>query len=264
MTNETENPLEAALRLAAAEPAHRPEFYRLLLDSTVYILSPFAGQQSGERTFQTGEEIAIQHWTREDGSPVIPFFTSLAILERSIEGESGYIALPARSLLEMTKGSTLVLNPRSDFGKEFPPAEIEALLTVGLNHVPNRRVVEKETRILLGQPARYPAKLVDSLTTLLSRHGNVRAAYVALMHDPAQDEKPHLVVGIDGDGDLEQVIREAGNVAVDAAPDGEPVDLMRVGAGKDGLSEYFRREVKPFYERHWGSRLKSFLGFGRA
>jgi hypothetical protein len=106
--------------------------------------------------------------------------------------------------------------------------------------------------------------MVDSLTALLSKRSNVKAAYLALMHDPSKDEKPHLVVGIEADGEIEQVIREAGVVAGDSAPNGEPVDLMRVERGGHGLSEYFVHDVKPFYERRWGSKLKSFLGIGRA
>ena len=69
------------------------------------------------------------------------------------------------------------------------------------------------------------------------------------MHTPAEDEKPHLIVGIEADGDFENVIREAGTVAADSAPEGEPVDLIRVVRGQSGMAKYFLEEVKPFYER---------------
>jgi hypothetical protein len=106
--------------------------------------------------------------------------------------------------------------------------------------------------------------MVDSLTTLFAKRGKVKAAYLALMHDPSVDEKPHLVIGIDAEGDIEPIIRDAGVVVGDTAPGGEAVDLMRVVPGDSGLSQYFLEEVKPFYERTWGSRLKSFFGAGRA
>ena len=41
-----ENPLEQILRLAADEPAHRPEFCRVLLNATVYVLGT-AGEGEG-------------------------------------------------------------------------------------------------------------------------------------------------------------------------------------------------------------------------
>lgn len=263
MTNEKECPLEAALRRAAEEPGHRPEFYRLLLESSVLILG-HSNTSNGTQTLEAGETISIQNWVRDDGSPAIPFFTSLTALHRSIEQEVTYMALPARSLFEITKGSSLVLNPKSTYGKEFFPNEIETLLSDGVNQLTKRRVAHKATKVLLGQPADYPSKMVDSLTTLLSKHSNVKAAYLALMHDPSQDTKPHLVVGIEVDGEIENVMREAGVVASDSAPNGGPVDLIQIERGDLGLSEHFVHEVKPFYERRWGNKLKSLLGIGHA
>src|SRR5262245_48903867 len=135
MTDETGNALETALRLAATEPAHRPEFYKRLLESTIYILGQSESPAGDTRTLEAGEKISIQNWVRNDGSPVIPFFSSLDALQSSIDKETRYLALPARTLFEMTKGSSLVLNPKSSYGKEFLPNEIEALLSDGVNRV---------------------------------------------------------------------------------------------------------------------------------
>jgi len=262
MTHEQETPLEIALRLASADPARRPEFYRLLLESQVFILSRSDGTAKTNRTLAAGEKISIQHWLRNDGSPVIPFFSSMAALQRAIAQETPYMAFAARALFEMTRGSPLVLNPKSPYGKELLPQEIEALLTNGVNHQAEQRVITQPTRVLLGQPANYPQKMVDSLTALLARQSKVKAAYLALMHDPAHDEKPCLVVGIEADGDMEQLIRDAGAVAADTAPNREPVDLLRIKRGDGGLSDYCLRSVKPFYERGWSGKLKSLLGIG--
>jgi hypothetical protein len=106
--------------------------------------------------------------------------------------------------------------------------------------------------------------MVSSLTTLLAKHPSVKAAYLCLMHDPSTQEKPVLVVGFEGDGGIERAMQEAGSVAVDTAPEGHPVDFVRVVRGDKGISAHFLTSVKPFYERSWGSKLKSFLGHGRA
>lgn len=266
MDIEEENELEQKLRLAANEPAYRPEFSALLLESTIYVLGDTGSPALDEETvnLEAGSNISIQNWEREDGTPVIPFFTSLEMLQKSIEEDNSYLALPARALFEMTLGATLFLNPRSDYGKEFIPEEVQHLLSVGLSQEPSQRIVEKETKVLLGQPSNYPSKMIDSLTQILSKHKNVNKAYLALMHDTSVDEKPHLVIGIEVDGDYELVMREAGNVAGDTAPDGEPVDLYRVEPNDTGLSDYFIHETKPFYERKWGSKLRSFFGTGNA
>lgn len=259
-----ENPLEQALRMAATEPAHRPDFFRTLLESTVFILGHSSQSGSGETTLAEGDSVSIQSWARPDGSTAIPFFSSIYTLQLAIDEEVAYMALPAKALFEMTRGASLVLNPKLAYGKEFHPDEIESLLVSGVNRVPEQRVTKAPTQVLLGQPAHYPDKMIDSLTALFTQKGGVKAAYLALMHDTSVDEKPHLVIGIEADGAIEPLIREAGVVAGDTSPDGEPVDLFRVVRGDAGLSEYFLQEVRPFYERRWGSKLKAFFGFGNA
>lgn len=260
--NDDPNPLELALARAATEPAERPEFYRLLLEAEVLILGSMAGDED-RRTVAAGEKLSIVNWEKKDGTPVIPFFTSLEALRRAIREEQSFLALSARSLFEITQGATLVLNPASEHGKEFLPGEIEALLSGGMNHAAQTRVVQKATQVLLGQPAEYPSTMVSSLTTLLAKHRAVKTAWLCLMHDPSTQERPVLLVGIEGDEGIERAMQEAGAVAADTAPKGQAVDFTRVVRGEDGLSAHFTGSVKPFYERSWGSKLKSWLG-GRA
>lgn len=162
-----ETALGKALRLAADDPAQRPEFFRLLLESPVYILGDPNSQEVGSRTCEPGEKISILNWAKQDGSLVIPFFSSLPALQRAVEQESRYIELPARSLFEMTRGSALFLDPKSQYGKEFVAAEIEALLTNGMNRLPEQRVTKEATRVLLGQPATHRARTVPTFAARL-------------------------------------------------------------------------------------------------
>ncbi len=236
-----DNVLEIGLELAAAEPAHRPEFFRLLLESTIFILGSSEQMDEGSVTLKANTQVQIKNRVKPDGSSVIPFFSSLRALQLAIKSDEPYIALPARTFFQITRGADLILN--------FTPAEVEALLSEGVSQLAEQRVVEKDTQVLLGQPANYPTDMVASLSTLLAKHSNVKAAYLALMHDVSRDEKPHLIVGIEAESDFENVIREAGTVAADTAPNGEPVDLIRVVRGESGVGQYFLEEVKPFYER---------------
>lgn len=259
-----ENALTQALRLAASEPAHRPAFYRTLLAATVYIIGGSEGDD-GAGTLAPGSELQIQHWIALDGEPVIPFFSSLEALQRALDTPGRYTALPARALFEMTSGERLVLDPYADHGKEFLPDEIEALLADGNGQQVQHRVVDRATQVVLGQPAQYPDAMVAALRTLLGTHPQVHAAWLAQMYDASQDSEPHLLVGIEGDGDLEAVIAAAGTVAAGTSTDGKPVDLYRVVRGDGGgLSNYFSREVEPFYVRErargLGAKLKSLFG----
>jgi hypothetical protein len=264
MMKQENTELDIALKLAAEEPANRPDFYKTLLESTIYVIGESNGL-SGEKTIHAGENISILNWEKNDGTPVIAFFSSLDALKTAINEQVSFLRLPTKSLFEITLGTTLVLNPTSAYSKEFHPSEIEMLLSDGVNRLPIQRVVKQDTNVLLGQPANYPSQLIDSLTTFFSKRPNVVSAYLALMHDQSTDEKPHLIIGIHSEGDFEQIIRDAGVVAGDASPDGESVDMFHIIPDcNEGLSEYFLKEVKPFYMRSWGLKLKSILGFGKA
>jgi len=262
--DEPENQLERLLRLAAKEPAHRPEFYRVLLDSPVFVLGSTDDEEMGEKYLEEGSALSLVNWQKEDGTSVIPFFSSFDTLQTSIEEDVGYLELPARVLFEMTQGANLIMNPHSEFGKEFLPDEVALLLDDQLGTHSEVRTIEKETEVMMGQPEIYPVQLVDSLTTLFSKHEIVKAAYLGLIHDASQDEQPNLIIGLQGDGDLEAVIHEAGTVAWDTTDEDEVVDFIVLDNENDGIAEYFLNETKPFYEHSWGSKLTTFTEPGQA
>ena len=258
---EPPNELERKLMRAADDPASRPDFYKALLAADIFVIGFTDAEGDGVTTVPAGAKMSIVNWEKQDGTPIIPFFTSLEALQLTLKEESRFVALPAKTFLEMTLGSSLVLNPSSPYGKEFVPSEIQALIETGMNHVAQSRVVQKETKILLGQPAKFPSEMVSALSALLVKHEVVSAAYLCLMHDPSSGENPALVVGFKGDSDLTQAMNEAGSVAADTAPDGEIVDFVVVKSGEPGISEYMLKSVKPFYQR---TRWPSWFRAGRA
>ncbi|EKE84697.1 enhanced serine sensitivity protein SseB C-terminal domain-containing protein [Idiomarina xiamenensis] len=257
------NLLEQALRLAAEEQAHRPRFIELLLDAEVLVL----GLSVADSDVGAGQQVQIQHWQKNDDSKIIPFFTSITALQRAINEKTNYLQLPARALFEMTQGANLVLNPYSDHGKEFTAEEISGLLTNGGKVVAQQRRISKDTPVMLGQPASYPTKLVDSLTQLFAQYSQVKKAYLAMMYQgqSGADAAPNLVIGLQVESDLEIVISAAGSVVRDVAEDGEAVDFCAVETDDNStLSQYFINQTTPFYQRRWGSKLKSWLAKGRA
>lgn len=252
MAEQAENRLETLLRLAAGEPAHRPEFYQVLLASQVFLLGEGHLEEDGSQILKPGSSVALQHWEKADGGPIIPFFSSLETLQASIEAEQSWLAMPARAFFELTQGAELVLNPMSAHGKEFVPDEVAMLLRSGINRVPEHRVVERETQVVLGQPKEAPKAMLESLATLLAKHRQVSRGFLAFISDVAAEENPHLIVGLEiegGEAEAETVIMAAGAVVCDTAPDDHPVDICRVEAGVPGLSQYFLRNVAPFYTR---------------
>jgi hypothetical protein len=258
-----ENELERLLKLAVAQPAHRPAFFRQLLESTVYILGDSQQVQlQGEVILNAETPVNIQHWKKQDGSSVIPFFSSLKTLQNAVEDQQPFIAMPARVLFEITQGAELFLNPKAEYGKEFFPDEIAMLLATGGVVKPAEHYVDKDSQILLGQPEEYPAALVDALTTLFSQRKPVRRAFLALMHDQAVDEQPNLLIGLEVEGDqaeIETLINEAGSVASATAPNDDPVDFCLVSEQERGVSHYLITHTQPFYQRRWGSWLRNII-----
>lgn len=264
-----ENELERLLRLSVTAPAWRPAFYQTLLESTVFVLGD-AGQDDAEKqgsvAITAGSELNILHWEKQDGSSIIPFFSSVDVLEKASAGESAdeqaFVALPARVLFEMTQGEELFLNPKSEYGKEFTPNEVTLLLSNGGLNAPSELVLDKESQLLIGQPEEYPSAMIDALTTLFTQKKPVRRAFMALIHDKAADEQPNLLIGVEADGDereIDALIREAGNVASETSPDDRPVDFCIVSEKERGISHYLISHTQPFYQRKWGSWLRNII-----
>ncbi|GAB2935440.1 enhanced serine sensitivity protein SseB [Hafnia psychrotolerans] len=263
-----ENELERLLRLSVTEAAYRPAFYQVLLDATVYVLGD-AGQQeegAGEVAITAGSELNLLHWEKQEGSSVIPLFSSIEVLERASAGESpeeqAFVALPARVLFEMTLGEELFLNPKSEYGKEFTASEVTLLLKTGGLTAPVELVLDKESQLMIGQPEEYPSAMVDALTTLFTQKKQIRRAFLALIHDKAVDEQPNLLVGIEAEGteaEVDELIREAGNVASETSPDDLPVDFCVVSEKERGISHYLISHTQPFYQRKWGSWLRNII-----
>ncbi|CND08076.1 enhanced serine sensitivity protein SseB [Yersinia frederiksenii] len=271
--DDSDQSLESLLKLAATESIHRTAFFRALLDATVLVLvddAELRGEE-GEMTFTAGDGVNILHWEKQDGESVIPFFTSVEVLQQALDiaedqsidtEKQPFIAMPVRVLFEMTQGAHLFLNPKSEHGKEFWPQEVAMLLENGGLAQPAEMVVDKESQLLLGQPEEYPAAMVDALIQLFSQRKPVRRAFLALMHDKSVDEKPNLLIGLEVDGsddEIDQLIQEAGNVASDHAPDDGPVDFCVVNEKERGVSHYLMTHTQAFYQRKWGSWLRNVI-----
>ena len=235
------------LETAAKDAEQRPAFFRAVMDATVLVIG-HAGESSGDGQvlLQPGSGLSIQSAQAADGHQFIPFFSSQETLKLYVREETRYLALPSRALFEITRGAELVLNPGSPYQKLFTPDEIVLLLTTDFGAA-QTRVVDKPTQVLIGQPKNYPTALVQGLKAAFAARPNVQTAWLALMHDPSTDDRPHLLVGIEATGDFAEVARSAGSVITSTTT--EPVDVMQVQRGREGVTEHIVRSVEPFYQR---------------
>ncbi len=88
--SDTKNELETLLEKAATEPAHRPAFFSALLEATVWV----PGRAADGEQIVEDSALDLQHWEKDDGTSVIPFFTSLEALQQAVADEQAFVMMP--------------------------------------------------------------------------------------------------------------------------------------------------------------------------
>ena len=242
-----ETALDELLKQAFENESQRPLFLEKLLDSYVYILGTSSVEHDGDaaHTLIEGSQVHIKSWNREDGSQVLPFFTSLEKLQQAIQYNENYLRLHTKSFFELTIGAYLVLNPNSDVSKEFYPKEVEGLLEGYFGPKPEAYEYTEDTQVLLSQPLPYPVGMVSRLSELLKTKVNVSAAYLAQMHDVKRDPEPTLVIGLTvslllTEKERKKINVQVGQTAFNTLVKKTAVDLIFIDEHKqEGLSHYF-------------------------
>jgi len=239
--------LEQLLQKAVSEPAFRAEFYKRLLTDKLVIITQNSNIPEGNQTSQKDTSVSIVSYP--DGK--IPVFTSTdRIFDKGIIKEQvEYMQMTGENLFGLAKGATFLLNPYSDYGKELLTNEIESLLNgTILTDTAKTLTIEKETEVQIGQPAKYPTEIVNSLKKLFSERQNVKAAYLGWIFNPDSGEPPHYIFALDVDGDLQNLTQEAGFTAKQFLEQNEFVDFIKIDKN-GGISNYFLKQTTPFYKR---------------
>ncbi len=248
MAFEAQNEFEKSLIKAASDPAHRPQFYKDLVRSDLFIVQEGPPPEtSGKRVLEEGMSLQLRNIEWE-GKPYIPVFSSLAQLQGAVQEEVGYLALNALEFMKITRGAELLLNPGSDYGKAFTRDEIASLLDGSMWQPSEQYTAKKDTQVMIGQPSNYPSVLADALVRYFKKTKAVKRAYLAHFFNPENDEKPHTLIAVEVAGDWNSVMAGAGMVARDVEVPDPPVDFLQV-TGQSGLEDFFKGDIKPFYER---------------
>jgi hypothetical protein len=131
VTSEQPDKIVASLALAYSDAEQRGAFYSTLMKSNVFIPGEIEREGKpvvGESTATGKESFKIIRWTKNDGSPVIPFFSSLTEMYKDAKMQGApSVELSARNFFGSVKNTPFVLNPFGQW-KEFHPDEIAMLL----------------------------------------------------------------------------------------------------------------------------------------
>lgn len=247
------NPLEQSLFNASADEKQTPKFYELLMDSTIFILGSVSGKENETFEVNGDQEFDIQHWERDDDqSPVIPFFTSLQTLQKSIPEDTAYLEMPVTAFFEMTLGVSLIMNPNTDYGIEFEFEDVASLMNIDPNELPEAHdhVYAEDTEMLLGKLDTLPENLCKALVKTLSNYPAIETAYIGAIHIPSEDKEPHLLIGLEGEGDIATAMPSIAD-SIDTADndsDYEMFDFYTLSENDpEGISQFLKEENTAFY-----------------
>lgn len=248
MQSKNETQLERLLRGATREVGLRPEFYRCLLDADVFVpIEPAPGQGS-HGTIDAGSMLAIKTLARKDGIGVIPFYSSArAVFEGNPRGEK-CVRMRVRELFEARPDMHFHLNPFSEFGREFPPHEVESLLSSGLPHA-GAQEIQAEEGLRYGPARNPPLAVLDSLSVLFSRNDQVESAFAADLFSKGATEPTSLLIAIEASSDHDRILQEAAAVVSEHDQEQVTIDLTLIERDGSDQSAYFFTAAAPFYTR---------------
>jgi len=247
------NPLEQALFNSAVDNTLLPIFYDLLMESNVFILGSIIGKTAGSFNIEEDQEFDIQHWeNEEDNSPVIPFFTSIQMLQQAIPEDSPYVEMPTTNFMEMTLGVSLVLNPNTDYSVELDFADVSGLLKLNPEELLEELDVDEaeEGEMFLGVLDMSPITLCKEMTHVFAHYPQIETAYMAAIQVPSETTEVHLLVGLEGKGDLDAVIPDiADNISEEANDsDYEMFDFYVMSENDpEEISQFLKEHNTAFY-----------------
>jgi hypothetical protein len=126
---EPQNDLEALMQAAVKDARRIPAFYKTLLETDIYILTPEAPMKSGQRRsikFREKLNIATVEF---QGLRWHPAFTSKSRISDYIKEPEVCLGAVAKNLFEMLPGSNFWLNPLSECQKPMPASEVALLMS---------------------------------------------------------------------------------------------------------------------------------------
>lgn len=112
----------------------------------------------------------------------------------------------------------------------------------GLPQKINEQVVEKDTKVMLGEPAEYPHEMIDAICKYLKTNKNINAAYLRLM---IKDNEQSYLIIVDFSGDKNEVFSGIANAGAPYS-NGKYLDFVPLSSsfGKDAV-----KNVEPFYKK---------------
>ena len=181
---EPENDIERLLMRASAEPAERPAFARALMDAQIVLVlvpdGPITSGPDGNAVIPEGTKMTLPSAVRGE-ERLIPFFTARSRAQAWYRNDHVAVPEQVRDLFARYPGAPFVLNPGSDYGKEFTPGEVARMLAGDFDlSGPQAITTTAPQQIMLAHPKEIPTALIEALARELAGVKSVRGAWLML------------------------------------------------------------------------------------
>ncbi|WP_158211200.1 enhanced serine sensitivity protein SseB [Myroides phaeus] len=240
--------LAQLIEQAGSKPEYRAIFYDRFLKDYIYVLVEKTPNSSNNNEgLATDAPILVLDDQR------IPVFTSLDSISDNgeITDDISYMKVRGRSFLEMTFGSTIIVNPFSKIYKNLVPEEISQMLNGSIFNTLSNPVLKAQMQVKIGKPEVEPTALLEELTQLFSTHEVIDNAYIGWTFNPMIDKKPHYIFAIETiaeKGQFKEIADMISNTCVPHLKKEEFIDIIKLEQNGN-FSDYFYKHAEPFYKK---------------
>jgi hypothetical protein len=225
---EPENDIERMLMRASAEPKERPGFARALMDAEIFLVlvpdrGPIPGPD-GKAVIPEGAKLTLPSAMRGE-EKLIPFFTAPSRARAWFKGDHVVAPDRTRDLFSRYPDAPIVLNPGSDYGKDFTPSEVKRLLAGQFDDGPQTITTTAPEQMLLGHPKEIPDAVIAALGRELDAVKSVHGAWLMLASRAGESEQSWML-GVDHDGSWQDVRAAIGRAVAGDILKGRMLDAM--------------------------------------
>lgn len=229
--------MEASIKDSRTEP----EFFRALLDATLYAHAPLNDDSERLRL--------VMFTSPADHALTVPIFTDEAKAEFAARGKVRIVSMPGRLLFEITQGASLTINPNDNWCTLYPEEISELLATGTVAPIEHDHYEEGEATCF--KLREIPPSLVKALRKSLPKIRSVEVAYVAGVKWRQADRPDGLVIVLGGGANSAEREVRATATALHALFEriNQPVDMLHFDSTQAKPDWIHQLGLKAVYRR---------------
>jgi hypothetical protein len=231
---EPENDIERLLMRASTQPSERPAFARGIVDAEVFVVlvadRPIVPGPDGNTSIAEGTKLSLPSAVRGE-EKLIPFFTAPSRARTWYTGDHVVAPERTRDLFGRYPDTPFVLNPGSDYRKDFTAPEVKRMLAGQFEQGPQTIITQAPEQVLLAHPKQIPTALIEALAREFAGLDSVRGAWLMLAMRAGESEQSWML-GVDHKGSWQEVRDAIGRAVAGDVLGGRMLDAKPLDSGE--------------------------------